>query len=375
MNKPLTIAVDGRELQTKGATGIGRYLQNFLQSQVCHSTRHRLVVLTNMPVQLPEGSEIRVVPGLPGRLWDQITLPRELRRLKADVLFSPYDKAPFVAPCPVVATFHDLLFLQIPHLRGMLGAFYGMAYQLERRCLVRTLHGILTVSEHTRRDLVRRMRLHPSRIRITYNGIPSTFSRSEKFRKIPNGPPGGGYLLYVGNFKPHKNVARLLQAFGALDLSTRERHPLVLAGDQTIYGGELKQITARESLPHVYWTGQVSEEDLPLLYSHASLFVFPSLAEGFGLPPLEAMACGCPVLAARSAPLPEVLGNAAHYFDGRSTESLTTELRRLLECTKLRAQLAEAGVQRASRYPIDETASRIMASLEAVVCPTSGSRP
>jgi alpha-1,3-rhamnosyl/mannosyltransferase len=177
----------------------------------------------------------------------------------------------------------------------------------------------------------------------------------------------GDYVLYVGNFRPHKNVAALLEAYAALPDALRARVPLALAGDPETGAAPLRAgVAARGLTQAVRFLGPVSDADLPALYSGATLFCFPSLAEGFGLPPLEAMACGAPVLCSDAAALPEVVGEGASLVNTRDPGALAAALESLLTDGSTRARLRDRGLIRAAAFTPDRFAAAVLAVLERV---------
>lgn len=225
--------------------------------------------------------------------------------------------------------------------------------------LRRTLHRndlILTISESTRRDLERLFRIPPERVRVIPLAAAPAFTRPQdsiiaetRLRYGLNRP----YLLHTGTLEPRKNIVRLLEAFAQVT----EDHDLVLVGTKGWLNQDIHATITRLGLQtRVQLTGYVPAEDLPAIYAGAEVFLYPSLYEGFGLPPLEAMACGAPVITSDEASLPEVVGDAAVLVTPRSVESIAEALRRVLESRNLQADLRERGLARARQFSWERTA-------------------
>ncbi|MCZ6635595.1 MAG: glycosyltransferase family 1 protein, partial [bacterium] len=282
---PLTIGIDGRELYPDLPTGIGRYLRNFLDAAVPAYPDCRFIVYGNqhtaLDLQAPNLS-LKIIPETLTFWWDQITLARALRQDNADVLLSPYEKGPYVAPCPVVLTVYDLLFYDISD-RGPFGTWiYNAAHRILRGPLIRRAARVITDSLYSKHDIVQKLNVPEQNIRPVPIGIPDSYrpvrdqARIEAFKKahdikLP-------YLLYVGNFKPHKNVPRLLEAYAGLPEALRSDHLLVLCGRKDHHREAVQAQAQKLGLtPHLRFLDFVDDADMPVLYSGARLFTFPSL--------------------------------------------------------------------------------------------------
>jgi glycosyltransferase involved in cell wall biosynthesis len=296
--------------------------------------------------------------------WDQVALPFALRRDGVDVFLSPYYKRPLAAPCPTVITIHDLFFIGYPGRRRPLG---DAAMTRLARVYAAGASAIVTDSEHSRRAIVDRLGLAAERTVVIpvglgpefRPGVPSPAQR-ERYGLGPH------YALYVGNFLPHKNLPRLLRAWAALDASLRARHRLVLAGGNGAGRSALAGLAATLGLgERVVFPGLVDDDDLPALYGGAATVVVPSLEEGFGLPALEAMACGAPVVASRRGALPEVVGDAGVLVDPEDERALAGALARVLGSAPERETLARQGLARAAHFTAARTAGRVVDLLQA----------
>ena len=369
----MILAVDCREFVPGRVTGIGRFLRGVLEEIA--SRRPHLTVLamvlpgTPIPVTSPA---IRpyALPRRPTLYWDQVLLPRRLRAEGASVFFSPYYKAPTFAPCPTVVTIHDLIPVEFPAYRRGSGRLFAAAFRSWAALLARRAAAVITDSEHSKASLVALLGVPAERIHAIPIGVGAEF--------VPGGPPAvvaaaaarygiqAPYLLTVGNFLPHKNMSRLVAAFERLPPSIREQYTLVLAGAPAPRGRASPEDSTRLSRPGVILPGFIRPEDLPALYAGAAALVCPSLAEGFGLPVLEAMACGTPVVCARAGALPEVAGEAALYVDPLDVASIAAGIEQVLTDEKLRARLAAQGPIRAREFDSKRTSARLVDLLEAI---------
>lgn len=370
----MIIGVDIREWQPGKRTGIGRFLEEFLRAASAARPQDRFVLVGDEACEVRmHGANVEVVrvPERSTLWWDQVALPKTLGREGADVLYSPYIKVPLLAPFPVVSTIHDLLFfVRAGYHRRPVDALLNPAFLLFCRLVVRRAAAILVDSASSACDVQRWLDPDPARLRVIPLATSSAFRPNgnahadfgvwERYGLAP------GYVFYVGGFWPHKNVPRLIGAHAALPEPLRGRHRLVLAGGPVPRGFETAGPTSEA--PHgIRWLGVVPDEDLPALYRGAALFAFPSRYEGFGLPVLEAMACGVPVLCSTASALVELTGDAAHLVDPDDGAAWRHALLALLEDRDRRAMLAARGRARAAGYSPERTAGEILKVLDEVV--------
>lgn len=374
------LAIDCREFVPGRVTGIGRFLGGILEEIVQNRPRVATIAMadqtTMIPVAAPHVSVHRL-PGRPGLYLDQVLLPRTLREIKATAFFSPYYKAPLGAPCPTVVTIHDLIPVTFPaYTRGWRRGF-ATAFRLWATLLGRRATAVITDSEYSKGEIARRLGIPASRIHVMPIGVGREFHPDHHAEDIQSTMSrygiGGPYLLALGNFLPHKNLSRLVEAHTNLPSAERERVSLVLAGSPT--GHRPAQSLSRRTLARdgVIIPGFIAPEDLPRLYAGATAFVCPSLAEGFGLPVLEAMACGTPVVCARAGALPEVAGDAALYFDPMIVADMVAALRRIAADQALRRTLRAKGLSRARDFDPRKTTARLVDLLETIAVESGAS--
>ena len=293
-----------------------------------------------------------------------VALAVELRRRPVDLLHVQYTAPPF-CPVPVVATIHDLAFEHHPETFTRRGSWQ---MKLTVRRTARRAARVATVSEFSREDLLRTYRLSPERVVVTYNGVEPRFQpipedRREAASVRDRWGIAGPYILALGSLQPRKNLPRLIRAYGAL----RRRHPqishqLVIAGRDLWLTGEIHRQVAEEPWAReIVRTGYVPDEALPALYRNADLLVYPSFFEGFGLPPIEAMACGVPVVTSHVGSLPEVCGEAAAWIDPFDEDSIERVMLEVLTNPDRQASMRAAGLEQARRFDWQQTARRTLA--------------
>jgi glycosyltransferase involved in cell wall biosynthesis len=264
-------------------------------------------------------------------------------------------------------TVHDLGYLHYPQAHTRWGRRY---LQWSTAHNARTASQIIADSEATKRDLVEYCRTPPERITVVYPGHDPTFAPVRDPVQLNNvreryGVPGR-YALYVGTLQPRKNLGRLLAACAYLARECQDVH-LVIAGKKGwLQESLLAQVRELGLQEHVHLTGYVPQRDLPALISGASVFVLPSLYEGFGLPVVEAMACGTPVICSRVSSLPEVVGDAALLIDPHDTADIARSIQRVLRDDRLQQDLTRKGLERASLFSWDRAAQQVLDILLSV---------
>ena len=335
---PVQLAVDYRMHRS---SGIGVYLRHIVRNLIDdHGDSLRLTLLGGAPV---EGASFRGFSSPIFSVAEQLRFPFVVPG-HADVLWSPNYNAPFVSRGKLVVTVHDVCHLAHPEFfRSRLKAEYA---RVSFRNVARRAAAVICPSEFTAMEIERLVGIPRSRMTVIHSGLDRSWSAIRPGARPHDAP----YLLYVGNVKPHKNLSRLLSAFSAL--AARIPHSLVIVGRKEGLGTldhDAMEI-ARRFGDRVVVTGEVSDDRLQAYYAHADLLVFPSLYEGFGFPPLEAMAAGVPVAASRAASIPEVCGDGAAYFDPTSVDEMSAVIERVLGDQALRLQLRERGRQRVDKF-------------------------
>ncbi len=368
------IGIDASRAAVAARTGTEWYSLQVIRRLVTLDTEDTFTLYSRaplpeeIPLSLPRVTA-RIMP-FP-RLWTHARLSWEMAHQPPDVLWVPAHVLPLIHPRRAVVTIHDLGYLHYPEGRSSY-------LRLSTAWSARAAAHLIAVSEATRSDLVRALHVPPAKIAVIHHGV------DERFRLVTDPAALGAireryglvgpYVLYVGTLRPRKNLVRLVEAFARLSIG-EGRLWLVLAGrkggltDETLAAVKRLGLTDR-----VLFTGYVPDEDAPLLMAGARLFVLPSLYEGFGLPVLEAMACGVPVVCANVASLPEVAGDAALLVDPTDVAALAEAMRQALTDTDLRRDLIARGFRQAARFSWDRCAAETLAVLHWVGRGAGGQR-
>ncbi|MGQ9558978.1 MAG: glycosyltransferase family 4 protein [Candidatus Oleimicrobiaceae bacterium] len=341
--------------------GLGVYLRYLIDYLLTEQLTFKPVIFTASDFMAAKWQDSGAVVTLPVQSFRPVArIAREallwrvfLRRYEIDLFLSPLSYIPFGVNVPTAVTIHDLRWFHLSHVCSPLRQLYLRA--MIRRSASRACH-ILTVSEFSRQDIITLFGVPETRVSAIHEGFdPEPFQR----RPAPGSwevvrqryAIGEPYILAVGHLEPHKNFVRLLQAFRCLVDKGRQDWYLVIVGKRSWGAGEVERVVDRLDLRRrVVITGFVPDEDLPTIYCHAQAFVAPSLFEGFGFTPLESMAAGVPVAAARSTSLPEIVGDAAVLFDPYDANDMAEAVARLLEDEALRRTLVQRGYQNLRRF-------------------------
>lgn len=362
----MKIGIDCREL---GAyqTGIGRILIEFLREARRKTKDFEFILFGNEMTDFLSFQDILldykkvVIKERWTFWWDQIQLKKALQKNEIDVFFSPYYKIPLLTRAKTVLSIFDLTYLLVePYAGHLKNTIYVKNFI---KLAARKAKKIITSSNSTKEDLSEILHLPQGKINVVHLGISSRFRTIHEKNRIESAKKKYGiprkYVLYVGNFSPHKNLKRLVRAYHLLTDHLKEEYSLVLGG------GEAEKLGIRDA-GSLICIPYIAEEDLPTLYSGAELFVFPSLYEGFGFPPLEAMACGCPVASSNTSSLPEVLGEAALFFDPCQIEEISSAIRRMIEDEDLRNRLRQKGLERARLFTPEKMTGELLSVFESV---------
>ena len=296
-----------------------------------------------------------------------ITLTAELARNPVDILFVQYTAPPFVR-CKVVTAIHDISYEHLPETFNRRSRFQ---MKLTIRYTAKRAAHILAPSEYSRQDIIDTYEIPADRISTIPLAAPEFYrpitDQNELERVRQKYGVGDSYILGVGSIQPRKNLVRLMEAYALLLIKKPEIPPLVLAGRKAWLSDETLEATAFRKIKHkVIFTGYVPDEDLPSLYSAATCFIYPSFFEGFGLPPLEAMKCGTPVITGKLTSLPEVVGDAGLLVDPYSVEDIADKLDKMLGDPKLRGDLRDRGFRRAEEFSWERTARQTLDIFERI---------
>ena len=352
------IVVDARWLKT----GLGVYTLNLLAGlrRFGDGLRIRAITLSSHAAWLSTYCDQVTVVDIPiYTIREQLKIFSAARG--ADLLHVPHYNAPLLYRGKLLVTIHDTIQTADPTYGRSFG---GLLYARPMLALVtRKASHIVTVSHYSKIQIVERLGVPAAKITVIHEAAGSSFrcldpsdARRDISQRLGIERP---YILYVGSLKPHKNVLSLIRSFSLLRARKATEHQLVIVGDDPKWKPGLVREVGRLNLePNVSFLAPVSDELMPQLYAAADLLVMPSFMEGFGLPVVEAMACGTPVVCSRAASLPEVAGDAAQYFDPSSIEDLTAAMQGVLESRDLSCSLRRKGLEQASRFSWEESARR-----------------
>ena len=362
---PMRIAIDARKLRDYG---IGTYVRNLLRelARIDTTTDYSVLCREQDCSLIREiGANFRAVKEKAGAysVGEQFAVPLDLRRERADLFHAPHYVLPPLTPCRSVVTIHDCIHLRFPQYLPN-----RIAYAYARASLWTATHRaarVITVSEASKRDILSYFNIPESRVEVIYNAIDERFWRQppadEMDRVRERYQLNAPFVLYTGNIKPHKNLERLIEAFNMLRQAPYLKHvQLLIIGDEISKYATLRRTVHRYKLhKHVRFFGFVSDQTLAALYRLADVFVFPSLYEGFGLPPLEAMASGTPVITSNVSSLPEVVGDAALMIDPYDPGAIADAMRRVLTDAQLRSELRAKGLDRARSFSWERSIRRV----------------
>lgn len=355
------VAVDARMVRH---SGIGVYIRSLLPLLAARAPEWRFSVMGPVgaleDLEWRPGSDVALVPtqvpiySVREQFQVPLTIPTH-----SDALWVPHYNIPLLYRGPLVVTIHDVLHLAQPYLGG---GFHRRVYSRTMfRAVARKADRILAVSDFTRRELIRLTSVNPGKVRRVHNGVGAEWFETAADRARPE-----PYVVYVGNVKPHKNVGVLLSAFSKAVQYVP--HRLLIVGQYAgFWDAQPELLEAAKQSTRVEFLGTVPDRELRSLVGGAEALVLTSLYEGFGLAPLEAMACNCPVLVSRCGSLPEVCGDAAVYCDARDPDDVSVQLLRLLTDEPLRRELRRRGRARAASFTWEACADQTLSAMAEVL--------
>lgn len=376
--KPVHIGLNAHLLslrQSYRGAGISWYMVNLLKHlarmspEFCYSAflSDRAFQEPSLTLHLSRWPTHRPVVRI---LWEQFIQPVALRRAGVNLLHALAFVAPIAAPCPFVVTVYDLSFLRYPEAFRPFNRWYLSRFTAQS---VRRAGAVIAISESTRQDVINLLGAAPEKVHTVYCGVGQNFrplpaEQVAAFRAKHHLPET--FILFLGTLEPRKNVDGLIRAYAHWQKQDPTAPPLVIAGGKGWYYSQIfEQVKALNLTDSIRFPGYVPQDELPLWYNAASVFVYPSHFEGFGLPVLEAMACGTPVITSTAASLPEVAGSggAACLVDPLDTLALANSMRELVNRPDLRASMSAQGQARAAMFNWQKTAAQTVAVYQKVL--------
>lgn len=372
------IGIDASRANYEKRTGTEWYAYHLIQHlKAVIPSEHRVLLYSTTPLRdglekLPPNWESRVLGWPPKRLWTQLRLSWEMFRRPPDLLFVPVHAMPVILPKRSVTTLHDVAFVSTPEAY----TFFENWYQrFAVRFASKKADAILTVSEFSKSEIVRYFPVKPEKITVTHLGFDAeqcrpVDDRDEIDRCLKRYDITRPYFLFVGRLEMKKNLGGLLRAFRlyhGFRGPGHVEHQLILVGKHGHgYEQAMRTLKGSEAEWHVKETGYVCDEDMRYLYAGAEALVFPSWYEGFGLPVIEAFACGTPVIASRTTSIPEVAGGAALLVDPSKPEEIAEAMKRVVSEPALRQELKEKGLARSKAFSWMNTAKETWRVLEKI---------
>jgi len=375
----MRIAIDMRRMYE---FGLATYIRNVVRTLGRVDTTNEYLLLgaaarLEQVGSLPENFHFLPLQNPEGTFATYLEMQRVVNAHGVDLVHVPHTFwRPLLTRAPYVITVHDLLdyMYRARTNNGMLRSFHS--YMTQR--VMDKAARIFAVSNFTKRDVARHFNVPPAKIEVVYNALDESFQRghstlAEQAMVRGRYQVDSPFLLYAGRISPHKNVARTIEAFSALKaaLAKEGAYPdlkLIIIGDEVSKNPDIRRAVIRSGMQHdVRFLGYVSIDVLRIFFDMAKVFVFPSLYEGFGLPPLEAMAHGTPVVASNTSALPEVVGNAALLVNPENVFEISRAMHRMLTDQPLRERMKAAGIEQARRFSWETSVRRMVAVYEEVL--------
>lgn len=371
----MRIGLDGIPLANL-KTGIGHYTFELARSLALLAPSDEFELVSPFPFlpeltnqQLPVNLRTRHAPvNLLSKRWWAVGLPAYVGRAEYTLFHGTNYDIPLWKRCPTVVTIHDLSVLLHPHLHP---PRIGRRARRRLPVMARSASMIITATEAGKLEVCEHLKIEPERVAVT------PYAPRRGFRPVPAEQTvevrrrlgvEDEFLLFVGTIEPRKNLFTLVRAYEEVLRQNSLRPQLVIAGMKGWLMDDLFSYIERAGIgDRLCFTGYLSEADLSALYSSCRVFIYPSLYEGFGLPPLEAMACGAPVITSRIGSIMEVVGSAAHLFDPRDAEALAQSIIKLLEDDGERERLSRAGMERALQFTWEKTARQTLGIYRQVI--------
>lgn len=358
----MKIVIDAREYPTS----TGRYIRKLIENLEKLESEHEFIILLfsedfdAYQPGAPNFSKIKA-PYKEFTFSEQLGFLRFCRNLNADLIHFGMIQQPILYSGLKVTTIHDLTTARFrnPLTHPLVFKFKQLVYKVVIHSVARSNKTIITATEYVKNDLVNYTKINPQKVKVTYESADKIEADTEIIPDLK----GQKFLLYVGRVHPHKNIQRLIEAFGALQKNNPELK-LVLVGKKDALAEQNLVYAKKHGIENIIATGYVSEGQLRWLYENCAVYCFPSLSEGFGLPSLEAMKHSAPVASSNATCLPEVNGDAAHYFDPLNVNDMAEKINDVLTDEKLRSDLIKKGSEQVKKYSWEMMAKQTLVVYE-----------
>jgi len=372
----MKIGIDARAAKWYRGTGIGTYTYQLINSlnKVDFINEYLLFIAENYNNQIDFKDNFFLSPikeSNSSNFWDEVNIPNILNGKDIDIYHVPQNGVglPIEKKCPFIITLHDTIPIHMPET---VGDRYLEIFTTKMKSIVDNSDGIITVSEFSKEDISRDFNYPKEKIFVTYLASENIYKPIDKsiassiLKKQYS--LSNNYILYVGGFSPRKNILGLIKAYSKLPKNIRESHNLVIAGNKGKSYELYKKCAEEYNVDnHVIFPGFISMEYMPYLYNAASLFVYPSFYEGFGLPPIEAMACGVPVIASNVTSIPEILADAAILFNPNDINELSSKLYEVLMDENIKQELIHKGFIKNNSLSWEKTALDTLKAYKSIL--------
>lgn len=375
------IGIDARFYGPIGK-GLGRYTKEVVDNILTIDNENEYVIFLRQEnfdeFEINSPKIKKVLANINWYGWrEQIIFPFYIWREHLDLMHFPHFNVPVFCPAKFIVTIHDLILIKFPTVRAttlgpILYKIKNFAYRFVISTAVKKAKKIIAVSEFTKKDIIEQFKVNPEKVKVTYEGVSeNSFSTKDKIgSKKTDKETLLGYnihspfLLYVGNAYPHKNLEGLIRVFSKIG---DKNINLVLVGKGDYFYARLKSYSEKLGLwknkdknSKIVFPGYVPDNDLKIMYQNALIYVFPSFYEGFGLPPLEAMAQGCPVVSSNKTSMPEILGDAVVYFNPENEDEMLDKIKSYINNEDLRQILKKKGFEQAKKYSWQNCAKKTL---------------
>ena len=366
MTNQFKIGIDARFFGPK-QKGLGRYVQKLVENLEKTDLNNQYFIFLRKDNFLnynPKNKNFKKV--LADYKWygfkEQIFFPFKIRKYKINLMHFPHFNIPILYFKPFVITIHDLILKRFPTHRAstLIPIYYwlkNLVYQMVIFLAIKRAKKIIAVSNYTKNDILKYFKVKAGKIKVIYEGAP------KQRNKILNKLSTKKYILYVGNAYPHKNLERLILSFNKLIKENKDLY-LILVGEIDYFYKKIQDKFSDSK--QIIFTDFVLDKELVNLYRNASLYVFPSLYEGFGLPSLEAMSHGVPVVCSKASCLPEILENSAIYFNPEDISDMAEKIKYVLNNKQIQEKLISNGFKQINKYKWDKMAQKILKIYESV---------
>ena len=372
----MRIGIEAQRLFRPHKHGMDRVaLELILNLQVIDTTNEYFIFVKpdqdTTAIRNTANFKIVEIPGGPYPWWEQFKLPRIAKLHNCDILHCTSNTAPYSKKIPLITTLHDIIYMEGSLLKLLFNkaSMYQKFGNLYRRIIVSKVvqnsRRLITVSNFEKENITNFFKLKNKEIQAVHNGVNKTFTASidtdhiAKIKAKYELPEK--YMLHISNKDPRKNTKKVLIAFKEFLKTATANHQLLMLGCKDVeLKSMLNDINAVELYEHIVLTGYVSDADLPVIYQLSELFLFPSLREGFGIPIIEAMACGVPVITSNTSSMPEVAGNAAHLIDPNKPEEICRGMLKIVFNEIYRKELIQKGLERSTAFSWNSMAFKVL---------------